>query len=1087
MDGSVDSREEGSEGSADWELLRGQGLTLSERGDLGKAHEALSHALDLYRATGETAELPMLHAEIGDVRLEQGYLDDAIGHYHQALSLSQEDRDSLGVTAAHRRIGMAYQEKGDLKRAEESYRAAERLLEPLRDEEQRALLHIQWGSLFEDLARYRKAKGEYEAALGIYQSKRDMAGEAVTRRRLASVLHQLGSYTEAEQELHFARALLERQGSTDTPELIEVMNLLGGILEDQGRAADAMELFREAHHLADSLGIAPAKVESLRRLGSALAVRGDLEEAIDRYQQAVDICKQLDDKKALSHIYGDLGDVLVEQGKLDDAIRVFKDAERLDHDDPLGFAVAKRRLGAAYQEKGDHDRAEEYYSEADSLLDSLDDEGERAVLYTAWGSLYQEGGQVRDALARYKQALAINESHRNAVGEAICRRYIGSALHDLGRLEDAEHELRRARALMEQQGSEDKPELIETANRLGSVLVDQGRVTDALELFREAHNLADLLGIGPAKVETLRRMGWALAAEGSLMEAEARYREAIELCTHEKDEVALSALFGEAGDVLAEQGRLKEAIDAYKNSLSLDQRHDDRLGLAVANRRLGAAYQRKGDHDRARDFYDDAARLLERLDDDSERALLYLQRGSLHEDQGKYSEALSDYGFARAKYADQGAALGVAQARRREGSAQLQLGRVDDAQESASAALSSLAGIEDRPELAECKNLMGAVRRAQRRLDDAYALHSEALAIAESLNLQLVRASSLRHIGAVLADRGGEGPHLALDKLETALVICEQLGDEVSLSELHDDIGDVYLILGRVEDAMTHYEIGFRIARRLDRFALTADILLGMARCCRRLGKLDGVRTHLKDAREMISQIDDSRPRQGRLLLELAQIDEDDGKHDDAIEGYEKALNAFRECNDTANALECHRLLLAAYTRRRNFSQAGLHLSKSLELEGEVRALWAVMLDQMHPLIRDAAQAPFAEGRFGSGVLEALKACERELRARVELPRRTAMPEIVTKCMDEQRRGGLAPWGDADHLKSFRTFCIGAFGACRNPLAHNQLPMDASQAFSWLGVAHLMLTLMDAPSVPGSQPVGADESPDVDLVVSAPA
>ncbi|HEX4837464.1 MAG TPA: tetratricopeptide repeat protein [Solirubrobacteraceae bacterium] len=903
-----------------------------------------------------------------------------------------------------------------------------------------------------------------------------MAGEALARRRLASALQQLGSLSEAEQELHFARALLERQGGTDTPESIEVMNLLGGILEDQGRTADALELFREAHNLADSLGIAPAKVESLRRLGSALAVRGDLDEAADRYLQAVDICKQLDDRKALSEIYGDLGDVLVEQGMLDDAIKVFKEAERLDHDDPLGFALAKRRLGAAYQEKGDYKRAEEYYSEADSLLDNLDDDGERAVLYTAWGSLCQDCGQVRDALARYKQALAINESHRNTIGEAICRRCIGSALQDLGRLEEAESELRRSRALLEQQGNEDKPELIEVANRLGAVLADQGRVTDALELFREAHNIADLLGIGPAKVETLRRMGSALAACGSLMEAEARYREAIDLCSNQGDEVALSMLFGEFGDVVAEQGRLKDAIDAYKNSLSLDQRHQDILGLAVANRRLGTAYQRKGDHDRALDYYGEAERLLQRLDDDGERALLYLQRGSLYEDQGKYTKALSEYGRAHSKYADQRIALGIALACRREGSAQLQLSRIEDAEGSANSALNHLEGIEDEPELAECKNLLGAVRRAQGRLDDAYELHAESLAIAERLNLQPARAGSLRHIGAVLADRGGEGPHLALDRLETALGICEQLGDEVALSELHDDIADVHLALGHIDDAVTHYEVGLRIARRLDRHALTADILLGLARCCRQMGKLDGVRVHLDDAREMIEQIDSSRPRQARLWLELAQIDEDEGKHDAAIEGYEKALNAFRDCNDVLNALECHRLLLAAYTRRRDFSQAGLHLSQGLELEGEVQALWAVMLNQLHPAIRDGAQAAFAEGRFGSGVLEALKACERQFRARVNLPRRTPMPEIVTKCLDEERRGGLEPWNDSEHLRSFRMLCIGVFGACRNPLAHNQLPMDASQAFSWLGIAHLMMTLMDAPGLGARETKDAEAS-----------
>jgi tetratricopeptide (TPR) repeat protein len=1052
-----------------WEILRRQGAEQAERGELSKALESLGQAIDLYRSSGETTFLSDLEAEVGDVQLELGHLDEAIGRYRQALSLAQDEHNPLHVATSHRRIGMAYQEKGDLQRAEESYREVERLLESFSDEGERALLRIHWGSLYEDLARYNKARGEYEVALGIYRSQGSASGEATAHRRLASVLHQLGSLTEAEQELHLARALLERQTTKDAPELIEVMTLLGRVYEDQGRTSDAMNLFREAHGLADSLGIAPAKVECLRRMGSALAVRGELEESVDRYQQAIDICRHLDDRRELAEIYGDLGDVLIEQGKLDEAVKVFKAAaERLDHDNPLVFALAKRRLGEAYQEKGEYKRAEEYYSEADNILDNLDDAGERAVLYTSWGSLSQERGRVRDALGRYKQALAINESNRHLRGEAICRRFIGSALHDLGRLDEAESELRRARALFEQQGNEEKPELIEVGNQLGSVLQDQGRISEALELFREAHNLGDLLGIGPAKVESMRCMGSAMAAAGSLVEAETRYNEAIELCSEQNDEVALSALYGEFGDVLAEQGRLEGAIDAYKNSLALDQNHQDTLGLARANRRLGAAYQRKGDHDRALDYYKDAERLLQRLDDDDERALLHLHRGSSFEDQGKYAKALSEYRFARSKYQDQRNALKTAFAARCEGSAQLQLNRVDEAEASVDYALEQLSGVEDKPEQVECTNLLGAVRRAQGRLDEAFELHIKALAIADSLGLQPARASSLRHLAAVLAERPDDGPQLALDRLQTALAIYDELEDHVNRSEVHDDLADVSLILGRIDEAVTHYEIGLRIARRLDRFALTADILLGLARCSRQLGKLDGVRVHLDDARQMIDQIDSSPARQARLRLELAQINEDEGKPDEAIVGYEKALEAFIDCNDTLNTLECHRLLLAAHTRKRDFSQAGLHLSRGLELEGNMQALWAVMLEQLHPIIGENARGLFAENRYGSGVLEALKACEQEFRARVDSEERMSMDETVSKCLDSERRGGIGPWTEGAHLKAFRKLCVGAFGACRNPLAHNQLAMDASQAFAWLGVGHLMLTLMDAPGYDGS-------------------
>jgi len=1059
-----------STSESEWEALRKQGADCARRGELSKALDWLSQALDLYRASSETHELGAFHAEIGEVHMELGHLDEATDHFKQALRFNQEKHDDVGVASAHRRLGTVFQEKSDFKRAEESYREADRALESNEDRAERALLHLCWGSLLEDVASHTKARDEYMLALSIFQGLDDDAGEIVARRHLASAMQQLGAVTEAEQELLRARALLQEQGSTDKPELIEVINLLGGVLEDQGRTGEALELFKKAYGFADTLGIGPAKVESLRRMGSALAVRGELEDAAERYQQAIDICKQLDDRKALSELYGDLGDVFVEQGSLKEAIKVFKEAERLDHDDPLGFALAKRRLGAAYQEKGEYNRAEEYYSEADSLLDNLDDDGERAVLYVAWGSLSQERGQVRDALDRYRQALAINESQRNALGEAICRRHIGSALHDRGQLEEAAEELQRARVLLEQQGGEDKPELIEIANRLGSVFEYQGRVADALERYREAHAHAERLGIGPARIECLRRMGSALATSGSLLDAESRYREAIELCGKLGDEVALSALYGEFGDVLAEQGLIKEAMAAYKHALALDQDHSDIPGLVHANRRLGWAYQRTGDLDRARDSYADAERLLERLEDDDERALLYLRQGSLLEDEGKHLEALSEYNRARNKYESRRNAIGIAAARRSEGWAHLHLGHVAEAGSSAEVALDAIEQTEDKPELVKCLNLLGAVRRSQGSAWEAQELHSRALAIAEGSGMRPARASALRYLGAALADGDGEGSRLALERLETALSISEALEDEVACAELHDDIADVHLARNELAEAVAHYEQGLGIARRLDRNALTADILLGLARCSRQVGKLEEGRVHLHEARAMIDGIDTSRLRQGRLWLEVAQIDEDEEKEDAAIKGLEKALGAFRDCNDTIGAMECHELLLAAYTRRHDFPQASLHLSQGLELEGRVRALWAVMLNQLHPAVRDAAQGAFAEGRFGSGVLEALKSCEQEFRARSGLDRRAKMPDVISRALHEDRRGSHAPWQDASHLNAFANMCTGAFAACRNPLAHNQLPMSASQAFAWLGVAHLMMTLMDSPEEPEGEP-----------------
>ncbi len=82
---------------------------------------------------------------------------------------------------------------------------------------------------------------------------------AICLRHLGSALHQRGDMAEALEHLQLARHRLEQNGGDDKPELIEVKNLMGGILEDQGQTAKALDLFREALRDAERLGLEPAR------------------------------------------------------------------------------------------------------------------------------------------------------------------------------------------------------------------------------------------------------------------------------------------------------------------------------------------------------------------------------------------------------------------------------------------------------------------------------------------------------------------------------------------------------------------------------------------------------------------------------------------------------------------------------------------------------------------------------------------------------------------------------------------------------------------------------------------------------------
>ncbi len=184
-------------------------------------------------------------------------------------------------------------------------------------------------------------------------------------------------------------------------------------------------------------GAEPAWLEHRQR-ADGLAVRGEMTRALQAYGDAVEAARAAADEAALSELYGAIGEVHADQGDLDEAIRYFKSALVLDSDqhDELGKAGAHRRLGTAYKEKGDFDRSEDAYRDADRVLEPLPAERdvirERAVLLREWGSLYHEQAQYSKAIEVYERALAVHRQQDDAVGEAVTLRHLARARHERG-------------------------------------------------------------------------------------------------------------------------------------------------------------------------------------------------------------------------------------------------------------------------------------------------------------------------------------------------------------------------------------------------------------------------------------------------------------------------------------------------------------------------------------------------------------------------------------------------------------------------------------------------------------------------------
>ncbi len=385
-------------------------------------------------------------------------------------------------------------------------------------------------------------------------------------------------------------------------------------------------------------------METLRRIGSAEKALGEHNDAIAHYEEALKLAIERQDEPAISELLGDLSEVRLEIGDVEGAIADLKRALKFDvkHEDTLGEALVHRRLGAALQHKGKYEEAEESYQESWSLLEALDDDGEKAVLLTHRGSLFEEEGKYAKALDAYREARRLNEADgSNPIGVAICLRHEASALREQGDYDDARIAVDKASELL--RSTEDAPERVEVELVRANIMLDERRLAAALAVFESALKTARALDLPLLRARLLRGSGDAYALVGGLDNAEINYREAIEIFRARNHRPYLADLYSDLGGVRIKLGRISDAIRWLEQAQELESEQKNALGKAVANRRLGFAFQRRGDFDEAEKAYVKSDRGLDGAEDSIERALLLLRWGSLREQQGQLAKALRLY------------------------------------------------------------------------------------------------------------------------------------------------------------------------------------------------------------------------------------------------------------------------------------------------------------------------------------------------------------------------------------------------------------------------------------------------------------
>ena len=252
-----------------------------------KEREAIDCLLEAYRRDLPPIAKAQLHSLAGNGFFRLAQLEEAEGHYREALAAAEEAGHQQGQAAALGSLGIVYGQRGELHRAEK---------------------HLQ-------------------KALAIQQEIGDSLGQANSLGNLGIVYAERGDLDRAEKHLQKALAIHEdigyRYGQAQD------LGNLGNIYFLRGDLDKAEEHHKKALAIHEDIENRLGQAQDLGNLGNVYLLRGDLDRAEEHHKKSFAIKGEISDRLGQANSLGNLATLYRERGMADKALQYYRDALKL--------------------------------------------------------------------------------------------------------------------------------------------------------------------------------------------------------------------------------------------------------------------------------------------------------------------------------------------------------------------------------------------------------------------------------------------------------------------------------------------------------------------------------------------------------------------------------------------------------------------------------------------------------------------------------------------------------------------------------------------------------------------------------------
>jgi CHAT domain-containing protein/Tfp pilus assembly protein PilF len=387
----------------------------------------------------------------------------------------------------------------------------------------------------------------------------------------------------------------------------------------------------------------------------------------------------------------------------------------------------------------------------------------------------------RQAVEAYSEALPLWQKLNQKVGEGLTLHELAFLYGKLGNQEKS-IELYKEALTVWRREEKHRAQESDTLFNLGSTYAFSGKTVEAIQCYKEASRLRQLLKSPGTQAFALNSLGQAYNNLGDFRAALDSYQEALRLRRETGEIEGQARTLSSISSVYFALGEFQQALNYLEQSLVLRRAAGDRKGEAITLANIGSNYRELGEPNRALDYYRQAAALQIGLNDRSSQAGVTDAIGRTYFDLGDNQKSLDSHQRALALRRKINDAFGEASSLAHIGMVYARTGDRQLALQYFEESLKLRRAIGDRRGEALTLQNAGELYRRAGELQKAFSYFEQGLSISRNIKNRFLEGNLLYGIARTEKDAG----HLdeARSRVETAIAVVEATRSKVASFDL---------------------------------------------------------------------------------------------------------------------------------------------------------------------------------------------------------------------------------------------------------------------------------------------------------------